>query len=201
MLPRHCCCFALLALATAPVAAQSVSLRANDGAHLAALIADAERRGEEYSRFDPAAQAIEGAPVLRIKDQPVVSRSCVRATGLGPVRSGEFEIGGELSSIWRAGGPKIWWSPVFHGPEMPLMEIKATDTADPQRGFDFRASHVVYGMSRPSERPDEERRNYFFATGIGFPGPGQWLLVATSGPNWGCFVITVDGGTPPFPFN
>lgn len=58
MLPRHCCCFALLALATAPVAGQTVSVRANDGAHLAALIAAAERHGEEYPRFDPAEQAV-----------------------------------------------------------------------------------------------------------------------------------------------
>ncbi len=191
MLPHHRCCLALVALATAPVAAQTVSLRANDGAHLAALIVEAERLGAEYPRFDPAAPAVEGAPVLRTKERPATPRTCVRASLPGPVRSGEFEIGGGLLPRWQPEGPKIWWSPTHHGRDLPLLVLTATNTSDPNQVVTTDPWGLAYGTPMPVVPVPEEERNYFFPTWVPFPGPGQWLVVGTAGPNWGCVVLTI----------
>jgi hypothetical protein len=32
----------------------------------------------------------------------------------------------------------------------------------------------------------------FYASGIVFPSPGRWLLIATSGHDWGCFIVTAS---------
>jgi hypothetical protein len=42
--------------------------------------------------------------------------------------------------------------------------------------------------------PPVSEREYFFPTGTIIPDWGRWLLVATSGANWGCFIVTLGFG-------
>jgi hypothetical protein len=34
-----------------------------------------------------------------------------------------------------------------------------------------------------------DRSTSFFPSGIYLPKPGDWLLIATSGDDWGCFIL------------
>jgi hypothetical protein len=115
-------------------------------------------------------------------------RKCVAGVGLGPVRSGEFVIGGEVTGTRAGREAKIWWSPFHHALDMPPLVVEGRSLSAPPDSFRFESANVAFpGNPRDGPVPEAERR-YFFPTGITIPRPGLWLLIATSGPNWGCFI-------------
>ena len=120
-------------------------------------------------------------------------RKCVEASGLGPVRSGEFVIGGSLSGpdlIGRGMGvaPKIWWSPLHHSATMNLV-VRARRGGSAEE-YRFHGMTVAWGAGAGQPVPEGERE-YFFPSGVEFLHSGRWVAVATQGSDWGCFILNL----------
>jgi hypothetical protein len=146
-------------------------------------IADAEAEGAVWVRrteltFQPATGGaehwVDAAP-----------RKCVRAGSGNLVRSGGILIGGEISGPPAGREVKIWWEPMHPAESFSLVVrgAKLGPASDTLRyanaGWAVGGSPKV-GLTGP----------IFYASGIAFPSAGQWLLIATSGPDWGCFLLS-----------
>lgn len=115
-------------------------------------------------------------------------RTCVTGFDMGPAHSGEFTIGGNLSGLRglrAAHAGKVWWIPVHRGRDMPPLEVRARSLTNPRDTTRYSTATVAYTVSGAT-------RTYFFPSGIMLPKPGRWIVVATSGDNWGCFILTVN---------
>lgn len=126
--------------------------------------------------------------------QGTAERKCVAGSGVGPLRSGEFVIGGELSGKdprdrGKRVAPKIWWSPLHHGPKMELL-VRAR-RLEASGEYRYVGVTVAYGTGGPGQQVPEEEREYFFPSSIEFLHSGRWVIVATQGSDWGCFVLTM----------
>lgn len=122
-------------------------------------------------------------------------RKCVAGSGSGPLRSGEFIIGGQLSGVdsrqrIRSVAPKIWWSPLHHAPKMELV-VRARQVERGGGEYRFHGVTVAWGVPSAGENVPENEREYFFPSGIEFLHSGKWIIVATQGPDWGCFILTL----------
>ncbi len=143
-----------------------------------------------------------GASAARVTDMPAMvprlfandaagskERKCSdsRTVARGPLRSGEWVIGGNLSvDTYLAGAPlKIWWAPLHHGPQMHLLVRGqlAGSIADTVR-YESRDVSWPGNTAVP-----ESEREHFFPSGISFPKAGTWVVTVSQGPDWGCFVI------------
>jgi hypothetical protein len=98
------------------------------------------------------------------------------------VRSGEFVAGNFAQYIVMAGSGKrkVWWAPRRNSSTMPPLQLRATKVGAPDVSVDWTLPSVVRGVGSSS---------YFFNTLIVFPENGKWLVVASSGDNWGCFIV------------
>ncbi len=118
--------------------------------------------------------------------------------GAHSVRSGEFTIGGQLgdylyptSALHAGHRGKIWWRPDLAKAEMSL-EVRGRSLTNPQDTLRFNSATVAWPVGEGVGRSVPPKlRDYFFPSGIVVPKPGRWLLVATSGANWGCFIVNV----------
>lgn len=122
-------------------------------------------------------------------------RRCVEASGMGPVRSGEFIIGGELGgrpAILPRVPAKIWWAPLHNGERMDSLVIVGERLSSPMH-MRLALGTVAFPMSPGQSIPSADRE-YFFPSGTIIPDWGRWLLIASSGPNWGCFIVTSGRG-------
>lgn len=118
--------------------------------------------------------------------QTDVPRKCMTARASAPLRSGEFFIGGELNSGPRPSGQvKIWWEPKHPADSLPLVVrgVSLTNPADTLRQM---MKELAIGMG-----PDGRATGpTFFPSGLWFPASGRFLVVATSGADWGCFILS-----------
>lgn len=117
-------------------------------------------------------------------------RRCIDAPVRGPVRSGDFVITYGPLGRPRAGEPyKIAWTPADNAREMSL-QVRGQLLGDPQVSFDWRFSSVARPVHEEGTA-DAEVDDWFFPSGRAFPQAGEWVVVATSGRNWGCFILLV----------
>lgn len=113
-------------------------------------------------------------------------RRCVDVPQQGPVRSGDFVIWYGAPDWLRAGRVnKVAWGPSENSREMTLRV----------RGRLFGESASFDLTSTSLGRALDEDRSFFFPSGTTFPKAGEWVVVATSGRNWGCFVFHVTDET------
>jgi hypothetical protein len=179
---QHQIAFALVVGASVAVGRdlRGQTLRVPQGATQAQIVAAAEADGAAYPRF-------AGTPT-----RDASPRSCVDGREVGPALSGEFTIGGNLSGsvAMRAGRQgKVWWAPLRQAADMPPLLVRGRSLTTPSDTVWYASSSVAYsGGTTLGPLVD---RKYFFPSGIAIPRPGRWLLIATSGPNWGCFILTV----------
>jgi hypothetical protein len=122
-------------------------------------------------------------------------RRCVAVPPTGPtagaIRSGDFMV--TYNALWqpRVGEQhKVAWAPAENAPQMAL-QVRGQLMGDP-------AAPVVINSglgraTRPGEPPRDDQ--FFFPSGVTFSKPGEWVMVATSGRNWGCFVFEVVQAT------
>jgi hypothetical protein len=118
-------------------------------------------------------------------------RRCTAVPRQGPVRSGDFAIWyGSLSDVQSGRENKVAWAPTENSREMALT-VRAQLIGDPSASVSL--EHGLGRPYRPGEPPREDE--WFFPSGISFSKPGEWVVVATSGRNWGCFVFQVVQAT------
>lgn len=113
------------------------------------------------------------------------------------VRSGEFVIAGQFdfANGLRAGrANRISWAPLFNAAVMPPLLIEGRNLS----GSDSIRTRVVsvaqVGNYFPRDRAKAApsgTHEYFYPSSISLPSRGSWMLVATSGPNWGCVILNV----------
>jgi len=155
----------------------------------AEIVASAERAGAALavdSRNPSVPNKYFGEPA-----PPGASeRKCVAASGMGPVRSGQFAIGGLLSEKRdKAGDIKIWWAPMHHAAQMSL--VVRGRMAGTGAVTEFLSSGVAWPVVRGGPPVPVAEREYFFPSGVRFSSAGKWILVATQGSDWGCFILNV----------
>lgn len=96
-------------------------------------------------------------------------------------RSGEF-VAGPFDRHVMFGSPKsarrkVWWAP-RQTAVMPPMQLRAAKVGAPD---------VTVIWTFPSVVSNEN--GFFFNTTFRFPEAGKWLVVVSSGNNWGCFIL------------
>jgi hypothetical protein len=130
-----------------------------------------ERTCVEAERYQvPAGELSASAPLP----------SAGTSAGAG-LRSGEFVAGSFAAYIeeWRRdpGFGKLWWFPL-HTREMPGLTIRAILLDDPAVTRVFNAPFTAFNAT-----------GTFYPSSVMLPVAGRWMLIATSGPDWGCFVL------------
>lgn len=141
---------------------------------------------------DPGAVPREPDPLVPPRGFPKVpgptERLCVRAAGLTTARSGEFVAGN--FQLFKAGWSqvprthKLFWVPL-HQSRLGSLGHPAADLmvwAIPLRGGPY------YGELLTSIASSD---GLFFPDGPPLPSRGPWRLVGLTGPDWGCFDITL----------
>ena len=107
----------------------------------------------------------------------------------GSLRSGDFIVrGGFTDASW--GGfqaieeHKVLWLPLHGSSSRIPLVVRAARIDNPADSVRFRVEGLAYAP-RPSGRL------YGYPSLVSFPSAGQWIVVATAGNDWGCFVVDV----------
>jgi hypothetical protein len=151
-------------------------------------VADAEAEGAVY----PHGPAREHAPISFSGHGPA-QRTCtigpttLSASSPWEIRSGDFVIGGQIGG----GRPpsvrvssKIWWSP-YHNPAEVGTTLLVRGARLGVRGDTIRFEQPRYAWPAGGLKTDS-----FFPSSIIIPHAGKWLLIATAGYDWGCFILS-----------
>lgn len=164
-----------------------VALLAVPGQQAGIVTADAvrqaEARGAVYDggKKGPQQAGFDGQADLGTRD-----RKCVEVGDGDVVQSGDIVAGSFkfFRSHWQLNGArKLWWAPRYlpTGQARSALSVQATPIDRPGGVTSYRREAMVRSASG----------QYFFNTDFGLPEAGRWLIVATAGPNWGCFVVVV----------
>ena len=146
-------------------------------------VLQAEARG---SRHPLATANNEGASATNTSISGTRERRCVE-TDSNAVRSGDFVAGpfAYYNDIWRSGQGKLWWHPSEMIPKPPLLIVQVTRLDQEGESRVFESSDIAW-PSGP-----EATSIKFYPTGFRLPSVGRWMMVATAGNSWGCFVHTI----------
>jgi hypothetical protein len=174
-----------------------------------ATIAAAEEEGAAYPRgpaLGHVSAAFAGRPI------GTAMRKCVsgpsRRTEQDPlraaafwympttIRSGDFVIGGQIGGTTPPSAgreSKIWWVP-YNNPHENSTTLLVRGARLDHPGDTIRYAQPDHAWPagriwRPATR-DGPETEAFFPSGIALPRPGRWLLIATAGDDWGCFILT-----------
>ena len=121
---------------------------------------------------------------------PQEQRRCVETGKESRASSGDFVAGPFQGYILRdkTYGRKTWWAP-RQRPATPL-RLRGTLIGSP----DVVVNDTFTQTTRPVARTGPGPEMFvvgpsFFPTWVRFPRGGKWLVVVTSGDNWGCFIM------------
>jgi hypothetical protein len=151
-------------------------------------IAEAEAEGARHATSAPPDSlpiSFRGPRSRRdgtLAEASTSERKCVETKGSDVARSGEWVAGPfeQHPNIWHQSLGKIWWVPLHKGAGVSsTLVVRATRLDGP-------APKLAYEVE---ERTRSENGDEFFPSGIRVPTVGRWMLVATNGPNWGCFLM------------
>jgi hypothetical protein len=109
-----------------------------------------------------------------------IDRRCVEAEGLATARSGEW-VAGPFDRYYgiMGGGRKVWFAPRT-GTVHPPMQLRASKIGAPD---------VTFAWASPAGTTVNDGDAFLFPAALRFPQAGRWLVVVTSGQNWGCFLL------------
>ena len=156
---------------------------------IATTVQSAETEGASFPRI---ATPTTTAYVFKGKFGGTVERKCVAPPPSddslpgGSLRSGDFIIRARLVGRWGLhadSAHKVLWFPLHNPFEYPdtllIRAARIGDAAD-----SLRQSVAGWGWSGPKTESG-------FPSSVRFPTAGEWLVVATTHRDWGCFLLTV----------
>lgn len=141
-------------------------------------------------RFGPPPRKLGGA-ARRCVRLPAQGMSVERNGAWVPtvrIRSGEFLVGAAYPEFVHGKRYKIPWMPADPQKGMTLL-VRARLLATPSRTYRFRTSNVIPPVDRASEWGPWK---VGFPSELRFPAAGDWVVVATSGRDWGCVILSVQ---------
>jgi hypothetical protein len=168
-----------------------LTTRAARGQEIPATVSQAEAEGAAFAHAAPP--AVVQSMFASRRFGGTSERRCVQMIaddalpGLS-LRSGDFIIRGHWSLRAGGRGNKILWlpfhgSPAMHGTPLLVRAVRIADRSDSLRqtilGFTHGGGHDGPAYGWPSI--------------VRFPAPGQWLVIATTAADWGCFILDVTG--------
>jgi hypothetical protein len=135
----------------------------------------AEAEGARHPKTSATADDAMYADAFGPRDRP-----CVDAETHVTARSGEFVAGPfDYHVMMNPAAPrrKVWWA------------LKQTAIMQPMhlRAVKIGAPEVTVAWTFPSVARNEN--GFLFPTTFRFPEVGKWLVIVTSGDNWGCFLL------------
>lgn len=150
----------------------------------------AEAHGQQFPRPAVVADLPE---TWDSEPDGTAERLCIDVPRGGPMtRSGEFVIGGSESPFIAGRVQKIWWKPLNSSLDMDVdFFTHALDGGEGEIDFNVSLTTFYTNDSPPQKIPEEA----FFPSGTTFPAPGRWMVIPTSGENWGCFIFHVGSST------
>jgi hypothetical protein len=167
-------------------------------------VAAAETEGAAYPRgpareHDPVVFAGNpiGTPERKCTSGPSTDVAAGKSAGFDfsytpvGIRSGDFVIGGQIGAGTPPGAgrqSKIWWAP-YHNPHEHFTPLVVRGARLGHPGDTIR--YMQPNHAWPGRGPETDA---FFPSGIELPRPGRWLLIATAGDDWGCFILTAHAG-------
>ena len=182
---------AIVALAVQVSRAQSIPL----------TVASAQAEGVSFPHAAPPTvlQSLFSSPFGGTSERRCTPSQPDDSIPSGSLRSGDIIIRSRLTGRWgphAARGHKILWMPL-HGPADTSTKISFADwrkKASAHAPLLIRA--VRLGNPADSLRQTVAGltggpRQFGFPSEVTFPTAGQWLVVATTGEDWGCFLLTV----------
>jgi hypothetical protein len=165
--------------------------------NIPATVREAEAQGADFAHDAP-----QVAQQPYFGDFPfggTAERRCVVAAAYvayttsmpnGSLRSGDFIVRGEFSKASWDGfqavkGYKVVWLPL-HGSSLqkPPLVVRAARIGNGADSVRFRVEGLAYS-------PGPSGRLYGYPSEVSLPSAGQWVIVATAGNDWGCFVLDV----------
>jgi hypothetical protein len=146
-------------------------------------IAAIEAEGSAFPRggsmpWDPWYAQLEGTSARECVPMPIDT--------LTARRSGDFAVGGGMLALAEGRRAKVWWKPRNSATEMELL-VRGRRLGS--GGDTLRFQSVDLAGSRESETLEWIPESMFFPSGFTLPLPGTWVVVATSGSDWGCFML------------
>jgi hypothetical protein len=189
------------ATALLPVRAQAPSTQDREVAPTSSEIQEAEAQGAAFPREAAPASLpsgfsdVEGTgerKCVAFPDGAVLSQNAMANSR----RSGEFVVGGEIIQGLKAGmGAKVFWVPL-HDPASrnATLIVRSVRLDSPSITSHFVTNKYAFPMKEqryPIKDSVADREHGFYPSGFSLPSAGRWLFVATSGPDWGCFIVTV----------
>ena len=163
----------------------------------ASKVADIQREAQSH----PEALPPENLPSNFEEAVPgTAERKCVEVNQLleetgrdGAIRSGE-QVAGTFPHFIRSWTPhnenKLWFAPL-HTQRMPGLKIRAIPLADPDKARLILYEDVAWGAEDAPPDSREAIETRFYPGSLRLPEAGKWRLVAVSGPDWGCFELTL----------
>lgn len=164
-------------------------------------VADAEAEGAAFP-YGPQQRVVQymfGGPFGGTSERRCTPSAPNDSIPGGSLRSGEVIIRSRLTGLWgpHAGhGHKILWMPL-HGPADTSRTIsfaewrtKAIDHA-PLLIRAVRVGHPADSLRQTVAGLTGGPRQFGFPSAVTFPSAGQWLVIATTNEDWGCFLLTV----------
>jgi BlaR1 peptidase M56 len=173
------------------------SIRDSSAQNIPATIREAEAQGADFPHDAP--QVVRQSFFSDFPFGGTAERRCVVAASYvaytsapnGSLRSGDFIVRGEiLRASWggfQAGkGYKVLWLPLHgsssHKPAIVVRAARIGNAADSVR-------LPIGGLTNGTSGGPEPL--YGYPSEVSLPTAGQWLIVATAGNDWGCFVLDV----------
>lgn len=137
----------------------------------------------------------QGVPGTAERECVTVNPLLGKTGGLGAIRSGQF-VAGPFPAYVGGWNPradlKLWFAPL-HTRRMPGLEVKATLLGEPGKALVVRRTGFAWGDQRAPRDSARAIDTRFYPGTMRLPGAGTWRLVASSGPDWGCFEVKLPG--------
>ncbi|MDB4874270.1 MAG: hypothetical protein JWM41_716 [Gemmatimonadetes bacterium] len=151
--------------------------------------AESEAIGFPHAKAqDPSQPLFAASQFAGISDRRCLASTTVDRRATGSLRSGDIIVRGGLINTheMKAGEKdKLLWIPL-HAPSsgrLPLV-LRAARIDHPADSLRLTVAGLAHG-------PGPSGRMYGYPSLVSFPKSGQWLVVATAGDDWGCFVVDV----------